>query len=132
MNEKIDFVRFRISYILLLLVVGLLGGCGTKSTPPGASSVGGMVGEAVYSYHYWAEGLNFLIWHDLSFGAESCGGTGSTDDPVFRLECSAETQDDRRLEWVVHTTDGITAEMWINDNRVDLSQGIYVFDSHRW
>ncbi len=107
----------------LLLVVLLFSGCAMKSTPPGSNSVAGMVGEAVYSYHYWMEGLEILIWHDLSYGGEGCSSTGSTDDPVFRLECQAEAQDGRSLEWVVHTTDGVTAEMWINEQAIDLSQG---------
>lgn len=110
-------------WVLFLLVAGFFSGCTMKSTPPGASSVGGMVGEAVYSYHYWVEGLGILIWHDLSHGGEACSGTGSTEDPVFRLACSAEGLDGRSLEWMVHTTDGITAEMWINGQNIDLSEG---------
>jgi len=106
-----------------LIIAGLFSGCAAKRTPPGDSSVGGMVEGAAYSYHYWAEGLNFLIWHDLSPGSEGCSGTGSTEDPLYRLECQAEAQDGRSLDWVVHTTDGITAEMWIDGQKVDLSQG---------
>jgi hypothetical protein len=82
-----------------------------------------MVDEAVYSYHYWAEGLNILIWHDLSFGTEGCSSSGSTEDDLFRLECNAETLDGRQFEWLVHTMDGVTAEMWIDGRSIDLSQG---------
>ena len=110
-------------WVLFFLIASLVSGCEMKSTPPGGSSVFGMVEEAVYTYHFWVEGLNFLIWHDLSHGSESCGGTGSTEDPVYRLECRAEALDGRSLDWVVHTTDGITAEMWINGQSIDLSQG---------
>lgn len=106
-----------------LLIAVLLCSCAPKSTPPGANSIGGAVDGANYSYHYWEEGLAFLIWHDFSYGAESCTGTGSTEDPVYRLECGVEAQDGRRFSWEVHTGDGLTADMWINNQSIDLSQG---------
>lgn len=116
-------IRTKYIWVLSLLIAGLIGGCSMKSTPPGDNSVGGMVGEAVYSYHYWTQGLGILIWHDLSVGSEGCSGSGSTEDPVYRLECHAETQDGRTLDWEVHTADGFTGEMWIDGQHVDLSQG---------
>jgi hypothetical protein len=115
---------FRKYYLVLfLLIAGFVSGCLTKSTPPGPNSVGGMVEGAVYSYYYWAEGLGILVWHDLSFGTAGCSESASTDDELVRLECTAEAQDGRSLHWAIHTMDGITAEMWINGQEVDLSQG---------
>lgn len=117
--------NIRTRYLLLgiFFLFGFLIGCSAKSTPPGANSIGGSVDGANYSYHYWDEGLAILIWHDFSYGAEGCSGTGSTEDPVYRLECSVEAQDGRRFEWEVHSSDGQTGDMWINGESYNLSQG---------
>lgn len=109
--------------LVLVLIAAVLGGCAAKTPPPGASLVGGAVGKVVYAYHYWAEGLGILVWHDFSYGGEGCSGTGSTEDPVFRLECNVQAQDGRTFDWTVHTTDGVTAEMWIDGQPIDLSKG---------
>jgi hypothetical protein len=110
-------------WLCLFLTVGLLVGCSPKSTPPGANSIYGGVDVARFSYHYWEEGLSILIWHDLSYGGEGCSGTGSTEDPVYRLECDVESADGQSFSWKVHTRDGVTADMWIEDQSYDLSQG---------
>ena len=116
-------VRFMKAGLWLLLIAGFISSCSPKSTPPGANSIGGSVDGIIYSYHYWEEGLAILIWHDFSYGAESCSGTGSTEDPVYRLECAVEALDGRRFSWEVHSSDGLTAAMWIDDTSFDLSQG---------
>jgi protocatechuate 3,4-dioxygenase beta subunit len=115
----------QIRYIWLWFAVStvLLAGCATKSTPPGPNSIAGKVDEAVYAYHGWEEGLRILIWHDLSYGSETCSGTGSTEDPVYRLECTVEAEDGRRLEWQVHTGDGLAADVWIEGQHLDPTQG---------
>ena len=115
--------RRRYVEVWLLLIAGLLMSCSPKSTPPGANSIGGSVDGARFSYHYWEEGLAILIWHDLSYGGEGCSGTGSTEDPVYELECDAESTDGQTFSWKVHSRDGVTGEMWIDDQRYDLSQG---------
>ena len=107
-----------------MLVAGLLANCSPKSTPPGANSVGGSVdGVVLYSYHYWEEGLAILIWHDFSYGESGCRGSGSTEDPVYRLVCDVEARDGRRFNWEGNTRDGVTAQMWINGESYDLAQG---------
>ncbi len=116
-------IRKRYLGVWFFLIAGLLISCSPKSTPPGANSIGGAIDGVIYSYHYWDEGLAILIWHDYSYGAESCSGTGSTEDPVFRLECSVQAQDGRRFQWEVHTSNGVTGEMWIDGDRFDLDQG---------
>lgn len=107
----------------LLLVLGFLASCTPKSTPPGASSIYNMVNGARYTYHYWEEGLAILLWYDFTGGGEGCTGSGSTEDPVYRLECDVENADGQTFSWKVHTSDGVTADMWINDQPVDLSEG---------
>lgn len=115
--------RIKNIWFSLFLLAGFLIGCSPKSTPPGANSVGGVLEEAVFSYHFWEEGLAILIWHDFTYGGEGCSGTGSTEDPVYRLECTVESIDGRSFSWQVHSRDGITADMWIDGQKYDLSQG---------
>jgi hypothetical protein len=81
------------------------------------------VEEARFSYHYWQEGLAILFWHDFVRGGEGCTGSGSTEDPVYRLECNVESGDGRSFGWKVHTQDGKTADMWIDGQRYELTQG---------
>lgn len=103
---------------------GLVLGSSPKSTPPDDNSFGGLVDGVAYSYRYWEEGLAILIWQDLSYGTgETCSGTGSTEDPVYRLECNVDAPDGRSFGWKVNTSDGVTGEMWIGERSFDLSKG---------
>ncbi len=115
--------KTRLIWILLSLIAGLVISCSPRTTPPGANTIYGGVEEARFSYHYWQEGLAILFWHDFVRGGEGCTGSGSTEDPVHRLECDVESEDGRSFGWKVHTQDGITANMWIDGQRYDLTQG---------
>ena len=108
---------------LAAVMIVLLLGCTPKSTAPGANSVGGTIGEAAYSYHYWDEGLAILLWHDFSYGGEGCSGSSSTEDPMYRLECVVEAKDGRRFGWNVQSSDGVTADLWIDGQKFDLDKG---------
>jgi hypothetical protein len=108
---------------VLSLIAGLVISCSPRTTPPGANTIYGGVEEARFSYHYWQEGLAILFWHDFVRGGEGCTGSGSTEDPVHRLECDVESEDGQSFSWKIHTTDGVTADMWIDGQRYDLSQG---------
>ena len=117
-------IQTRFIWVWLLLIASVLISCSPGSTPPGANSIGGVVDGSSYSYHYWEEGLAILIWQNTSYGSgESCSGTASTEDPVYRLECNASAPEGRDYSWKVHATDGVTAEMWIEDQQFDLSKG---------
>lgn len=120
---KMHSIRGRLLLVYLFLIAGILVGCSPKSTPPGANSIYGGVEEARFSYHYWEEGLAILIWHDFLFGSEGCGGSSSTEDPFYRLECDVESGDGQAFGWIAHTRDGVTADIWIDDQGYDLSQG---------
>ncbi len=109
--------------LLLLTMTGLLIGCTKKSTPPGANSISNVVEGVRYSYNYWEEGLAILLWHDSVEGGEGCSSTSSTEDPVFRLECQVDARDGASFSYRVHTIDGVTGEMWINEQPYDLSLG---------
>lgn len=116
-------IQTRIIWVWLLLIASFVISCSPKSTPPGANTIYGGVDEARYSYHYWEEGLAILFWHDFVRGEEGCTGSGSTEDPVYRLQCDVKSGDGRSFSWKVHTQDGVTADMWIEDQSYDLSQG---------
>ena len=115
--------RVRFVWFCILLIANFTISCSPKSTPPGASSIYGGVDVARFSYHYWEEGLAILIWHDFTYGGEGCSGSSSTEDPVYRLVCDVESADGKSFSWTVHTQDGVTAEIWIEEQSYDLSRG---------
>lgn len=107
---------------LLALVLALvLSSCMAKSTPPGADIAGGKMGRAGFTFLRWEQGLAIMIWHDLD--SSSNRGTGSAGDPVYRLNGYASSMDGRRVDWQVQTTDGKTAQFWIEDAKYDLAGG---------
>jgi hypothetical protein len=110
-----------ILYALLAVLLTLaLSGC-YRSTPPGADIAGGKVGRGGFTFLRWKQGLAIMIWHDLD--SASNHGTGSTGDPVYRLDGYASSSDGRRVEWKVHIRDGKTAQFWIDDVSYDLASG---------
>ncbi len=106
---------------LAVLVVLALSGC-MSSTPPGASTAGGEVGEGSYTFMQWNEGLTIMIWDDIR-GSHSNHGSGSSSDPVFRQSGQAESPDGRSYSYQVETEDGVTARFTIDRKEFDLSQG---------
>ncbi len=106
---------------IVVLLVLALSGC-VRSTPPGASTAGGEVGEGAYTFMQWKEGLTILIWDDIR-GSHSNHGSGSSSDPVFRQSGQAESPDGRSYSYQVETEDGITARFTIDGKAFDLSQG---------
>jgi hypothetical protein len=107
--------------VLLATVLALgVAGCG-RSTPPGADVAYGQYRGASFTYLRWEEGLRIMIWTDLD--AASSHGSGSTRDPVYRLEGHAESPDGRQVDWRAETSDGKTAEFAIDDVAYDLSDG---------
>jgi hypothetical protein len=120
-------VAARFVWLCLFLIAGLLVGCSAKgivgSTPPEANSILGGLEEARFSYHYWDEGLAILVWHDFTKGGEVCRRAGSTEDPVYRIECDVESGEGQSFSWRAQTRDGATAEMWIDNQSYYLSQG---------
>lgn len=116
-------VRSRMIWLTILLITTLLTSCAPKSTPPGANSIYSSVDPTHFSYHYWTEGLAILVWHDFTSGGEGCTGTGSTEDPVYRLICDVSSADGESFSWRVQTEDGVTTEMWIDDQRYDPARG---------
>jgi hypothetical protein len=69
----------------------------------------------------WKQGLAIMVWHDLD--ASVARGSGATGDPVYRLDGQASSLDGRRVEWHVETSDGRTAQFWIDGTSYDLEAG---------
>lgn len=112
--------RHHCALVALLLVLAF-GGCMPKSTPPGAAIVGGKVGRAGFTFLRWEQGLKIMIWHDLDSSLNH--GSGSTGDAVYHLSGYASSPGGRRVDWQVQTTDGKTAQFWIDGVSYDLASG---------
>ena len=93
-----------------------------RSTPPGPSAAGGVLGQASYAFLRWEEGLSIMIWSDALESGEG-SGTGSTVDPIYRYHGWAVSRGGPRFDWEVQTADGRTARFEINDTSYDLSGG---------
>jgi hypothetical protein len=102
-------------------VAAFLSACSPRTTPPGADIAGGTYQQASCSFLRWKEGLRIMIWTDLTSVGNH--GSGSTTDPVYRLEGEAVSQDGQRVEWRVETSDGKTAQFWIDDVAYELADG---------
>jgi hypothetical protein len=109
--------------ILLAALLVVFSGCTPEHTPPGADVEVGTFEQTSYTLVRWKEGLAILIWHDLVLDSASSHNPRSTTDPVSRVEGYAESKDGHRLEWKAHTTDGKTAQFWIDEVPYDLSDG---------
>ena len=117
---KLQFNRWLLVPLALLALV--VGGCAGKSTPPGADIAYGSVEGAGYTLMRWQEGLALMIWQ-RDTNSLMCEGGGSTQDPVYELNCLAESEDGYRLDWTVQTTDGETAQLEMGNASYDLSGG---------
>jgi hypothetical protein len=108
--------------LLLPLLALLLAATGCyRTTPPGPITAGGQFEGAAYVYYRWEQGLRIMIWHDATNATSS--GSGSTSDPVYRVEGRALYDDGSELSWTIETRDGQTAQLTLNGVVYDLSAG---------
>jgi len=110
-------------FVLLTALLVAFSGCTPEHTPPGADVDLGTFEKTSYTFLRWKEGLAIMIWHDFVLDSASSHGPSSTTDPVYRAEGYAESKDGHRLDWKAHTTDGKTAQFWIDDVPYDLTDG---------
>ncbi|UCC87111.1 MAG: hypothetical protein JSV81_20030 [Anaerolineales bacterium] len=108
--------------LLIALLLATFSACSPKSTPPGPDTTAGAIEQAGYAFYRWEEGLALMIWHD-AIAAYMSSGSGSTASPVYELKSYAETQDGRRVDWELQTSDGKTAQFMIDNTGYDLSKG---------
>ena len=109
-----------IASIGIALVISLVG-CSTRTSPPGASTIGTSAPGMSIAFLRWKEGLIVLFVDDVK-GIHGSGGSGSTENPVGTTTVSAgpETGGYRcRIE----TKDGKSATCRINGKEYDLSKG---------
>jgi hypothetical protein len=117
-----------LALLLVCLTTGLAG-CGGSSTPTGASKVLGSVAQGGYLFLRWQEGLQVMIWHDLS-GAGTADSEGSATGRLYIERGSARAADGRSLAWEVQTADGTTGEVQIGGVRYDLAVGtLFIVDT---
>lgn len=110
-----------------LLFVMVFSGCASMTSPPAADvAAGGVYEQTSFEFLRWQEGLAIMIWYD--FAGES--GTFSTSEktsftaaPYFKLQGYAESQDGDRFDWEVQTSDGQTAQFWLDGKPYNLSDG---------
>ena len=104
-----------------------LSACAGQTTPPGANIIFGslMAPEGFagsYTRLQWEEGLSISIVDD-SQGAHDSSGSGSTEDPVWRGQGTISSENGQDITWRVETTDGKTAQFFINEQPYDLTRG---------
>lgn len=123
--------RPRYDVALVFLAIGLLlavSGC-SRTTPPGPDTAYGQFEGAGYLFYRWEQGLRLMIWHDATSATSS--GSGSTSDPVYRVEGQAVYADGSTLSWTIETKDGQSAQFTLNGTGYDLSVGTLFLVSTR-
>ena len=84
----------RLTRLALLVVVVTIAvvACGRSSTPPGASKALGSVEQGGYLFLRWQEGLEVMIWHDLT-GESSADSIGLATGRRYIERGSASSAD---------------------------------------
>ena len=115
-------VRLACLAILVVLVTAAVAACGRSSTPPGASKAMGSAERGGYLFLRWQEGLEVMLWHDLT-GEGTGHSAGSATGRQYIERGSARSADGRGLTWELQTVDGTTGESQISGTRYDLAAG---------
>jgi hypothetical protein len=108
--------------LLVVLVATAVAACGGSSAPPGASKALGSSEQGGYLFLRWEEGLEVLIWHDLT-GEGAASSAGFVAGRFYIERGSARAADGRGLTWEVQTVDGTAGEVHIGAVRYDLASG---------
>ena len=108
--------------LLVVLVTTGIAACGSSSTPQGATKALGSIAQGGYLFLCWQEGLEVMIWHDLS--GEGMGhSAGFATGRLYTERGSVRSADGRALAWEVQTRDGKTGEVQIGEGRYGLEAG---------
>jgi hypothetical protein len=110
-----------IASIGIALVISLVG-CGTRTTPPGPTTIGTSAPGMSITFLRWKEGLMVLFVDNVK-GRHRSEGSGSPDNPVYTQRGSAGDADAGGYQWQLQTTDGKSANCRINGKEYDLSKG---------
>ena len=114
--------RLAVSTILVALATGAAAACVGRFTPPGADKAMGSFGQGGYLFLRWQEGLEVMIWHDLT-GEGTGHSAGSNAGRLYVERGAAHSVDGRTLAWELQTADGKTGEIQINGVCYDLAAG---------
>ena len=117
----LDYHRCLIVLIGVAAIISVAG-CGTRTTPPGASTMGTSAQGMNITFLRWNEGLKVLFVDDVK-GGTSSSGSGSTDNPVHTQIVSAASPDTGGYKCQLETKDGKSAICRINGKDYDLSRG---------
>jgi len=115
--------RPRYDIALIFLAIGLLlavSGC-SRTTPPGPDTAYGQFEGTGYLFYRWEQGLRLMIWHDATDATST--GSGSTSDPIYRVDGRAVSPGVPPIEWTIETSDGQTAQFTLSGVSYDLTQG---------
>lgn len=113
--------RYLIVFIGFAFIISV-GGCVTRTTPPGADVIGSSSVGMNFVYLRWKEGLTVLFVDDVK-GGTSSRGSGSTDSPVHTSVVSAGDPESGGYKCELETKDGKSANCRINGKDCDLSEG---------
>jgi len=111
----------RLALLVALVTTGLVA-CGSSSTPPVADKALGSIAQGGYLFLRWQEGLEVMIWHDLS-GEGTGHSAGIAADRLYIERGSVRSADGRSLAWEVQTRDGTMGEVQIGEGRYGLEAG---------
>lgn len=120
MDSVMKYGNWRL--VLLVVAFLFLAACSGRTTAPGADIIYGTVANSAYTMLDWDEGLRILIWTDV-VGDSGAGGNSSTEDDAYRLEGYAVGPDGRSFEYLLETTDGVTADFSIDGEPYDVEEG---------
>ena len=112
-------------YVVVFLATILFWGmfaCSSRSTPPAPTIAAGGYDYAAYEFFHWEEGLNVMIWHE-AVSSSSCNSSGSTNDPIHTVDCSAASAAGDQFDWQIMTDNGLIGDFRINGDPYDLSAG---------
>jgi hypothetical protein len=115
-------VRLTCLALLVVLMATAVVACGGRSTPPGASKALGSAEQGGYLFLRWQEGLEIMIWHDLT-GEGTASSAGFVAGSFYIERGAARAADGRSLAWEVQTRDGRAGEAQIGGVRYDLAAG---------
>ena len=108
--------------LLAVLVTTVVVACDGSSSPPGASKALGSAARGGYLFLRWQEGLEVMIWHDLT-GEGTADSSGFVAGKRYIERGSARSRDGRNLAWEVQTRDGELGEVQIGGSRYDVATG---------
>jgi hypothetical protein len=123
-------VRLACLALLVVLVTIAVVACDGSSTPPGANKALGSAEQGGYLFLRWQEGLEVMIWHDLT-GEGTASSVGFVAGPFFIERGAARAADGRSLAWEVQTEDGTKGEVQIGGVRYDAMAGtLFLVTTH--